>query len=468
MGHTAALRNIVTIAATAVAVRLGLILAFPIVYGGDSLLRLVNHDRILISYQLPLLQLLIWIVTRFFTSVFAVRLLMVAIGAFSAIAFYRFTLVFVTPRAAMAGALLFATNPFITAISCVPYQEILLLGCLSYALCFLFQNRDLAASVWLGLACLTRFEAWVACPIFMATAWRRGRPFWQSALLFAWAPLLWLAFRKGLSEPGTFVLDRSFSLDRFYRIPFLAGHTFVNATIATIVLAAFGLYATFRQGRYRDPRLRALAALLGLFALAILFSAHGEPPDVNRYVTTREIHIPLMLVILLAAMGCAAYPRLAVPLTAAGIALGILGAYRFIARETSRPEIRLGYELARYLDTRVQPGENIAILSPPIDYWLYFRRLRETGGEVALQSAQKVLSEIDTSPLDLQRTRIHSRLPASRFQPAPVSNAQWVAVWSTYVPADDSGAQLTKEVRAHPDWVLTVSDISVYIRRFTD
>src|SRR5215475_7249843 len=331
------MRNILIVAAVAFLTRLWLILTFPIVYGGDSLLRLVNRDRILISYQLPLLQSLIWVLTRCFSSVLSVRLLMAGLGAFAAVAFYRFALDFAGERAALAGALLFATNPFITPVSSVPYQEILLLGCLLFALRSLFRRHDLAASLWLGLACLTRFEAWVACPIFAIVTWRRGRPMWQSFLLFSWAPLLWLAFRRGLSEPGTYVLERNFSFDRLYRIPFLAGHTVANATAATVVLAALGAYVIVRERRYRDPRLRTLAALLGVFTLAILFSAHGEPPDVNRYVTTREIHIPLILVTLAAAIGCAAFPRIAVPLTAIGMVLGAAGAYRFIAHETARP-----------------------------------------------------------------------------------------------------------------------------------
>jgi hypothetical protein len=462
------MRNALTVAAVALLLRLSLIVAFPMVFGGDSLLRLVNHDRILISYQLPLLQSLIWLVTRFSTNVLAVRLMMAGLGAFAAVAFYRFALDFVGERAALAGALLFATNPFITPISTVPYQEILLLGCLLMALHSLFQGRDRSASVWLALACLTRFEAWVACPIFMVMAWRRGRPLWQSILLFGWAPLLWLGFRRGISEPGTFVLDRALSFERLYRIPFLTGHTAANATIATLVLAALGAYAIVHEGRDRDPRLRALAALLGLFAIAILFSAHGEPPNLNRQVTTREIHIPLTLVTLLAVIGCSAFPRLAIPLVAIGVASGAVGSWRVLAHETSRPEIRLGYDLARYLDTHVQPGESIAILAPPIETDLYFRRAFETGGETGLQAAHQVLTEVDTSPLDVQRTRIHSRLPASQFMIRRGDRPHWIVAWSTYVPPDDSCARLAEQARAQPDRVLRVADTSVYVRRLSE
>jgi hypothetical protein len=459
------MRNALIVAAAALAVRLWLILEFPIVYGGDSLLRLVNRDRILISYQLPLLQALIWAVTRISTGVLCVRLLMAALGAFAAVAFYRFAADFAGERAALAGALLFATDPFLTPVSSVPYQEILLLGCLLAALRPLFRGRDFPAALWLGLACLTRFEAWAACPVFAFVAWRRGRPLWQCVLLFAWAPLLWLAFRGGLSEPGTFVLDRALSFGRLYRILFLAFQTAANTTAATLALAALGAYAIFRERRYHDPRLRALAALLAVFAAAILFSAHGVPPDLNRYVTTREIHIPLALLTLAAAIGCAAFPRLALPLAVAGVATGAAGAWRFVAYETARPEIRLGYELARYLDSHVLPGESIAILSPPIDTGLYLRRAFETGGAAGIEAAHKVLAEVDTSPLDVQRTRIHSHLPASQFATRAGDQPRWIAVWSTYVPQDDSGTRLSEQARSHPDRVLTVGEVSVCVRR---
>jgi hypothetical protein len=160
---------------------------------------------------------------------------------------------------------------------------------------------------------------------------------WQSIRLFSWAPLLWLGLRRGLSEPGAWVLDRALSFKRLYRIPFLAVHTAANATVAALALSAIGVHAIFRERRYRDPRLHALAAILVLFGVAIVFSAHGEPPDLNRHVTTREIHIPLTLVLLLAAIGSAAFPRAAILLVAVGTAAGVAGSRRFLARETARP-----------------------------------------------------------------------------------------------------------------------------------
>src|SRR4051812_20711555 len=91
-------------AAVAFAIRLWLILQYPIVFGGDSMLRLVNHDRVLISYQLPLLQSLIWAVSRVSPALLPARLLMAAIGALAAVAFYRLATNFVPERAALAAA----------------------------------------------------------------------------------------------------------------------------------------------------------------------------------------------------------------------------------------------------------------------------------------------------------------------------------------------------------------------------
>jgi len=84
-----------------------------------------------------------------------------------------------------------------------------------------------------------------------------------------------------------------------------------------------------------------------------------------------------------------------------------------------------------------------------------------------VEAAQQVLSEIDTSPLDVQRTRVHSRFPRSQFVPYPAGQADWVAVWSNYVPQDETSARLTEQARAHPDEVLTVGGTSVHIKRIT-
>src|SRR5262245_22158386 len=135
------MRKAVAAAVLALAVRFWLIARYPVIFGGDSMLRLLHRDRILVSHQLPLLQLLIWAVSRFTAGNVPVRLMMAAIGALAAVSFYYLAADFAGPRAAFLGALLFATNPFITPISTVPYQEILLTATLLAAFHFCFNRR---------------------------------------------------------------------------------------------------------------------------------------------------------------------------------------------------------------------------------------------------------------------------------------------------------------------------------------
>src|SRR5215831_16114131 len=185
------------------------------------MLRLIHRDEVLLSYQLPLLQCFIWLLSRFTSGALPVRLMMAVIGALGAVAFYYLAADLAGPRAAFLGALLFATNPYITPVSTVPYQEILLLGTLFAAFHFFFRRRRFLSAVFLAMACLTRFEAWVACPV-LAAAWfldgpRTIRRAAAAAGLFGVVPVLWILARQGLSPQGSFVLDRSITLARFGR-----------------------------------------------------------------------------------------------------------------------------------------------------------------------------------------------------------------------------------------------------------
>ena len=109
-------------------VRLWLIHAYPVVFGGDSIMRLANHDRILLAYQLPLLQLGVHYISLISENPLWIRYLMVLIGASAGLGFYLMTKELLGPNAAFYTALIFVTNPFVLAYSIVPYQEILMLG----------------------------------------------------------------------------------------------------------------------------------------------------------------------------------------------------------------------------------------------------------------------------------------------------------------------------------------------------
>ncbi len=460
--------------AASLAIHVWLILAFPIIFGGDSMARLMNRDRVLLSHQLPMLQLGLYWLSRISPEVIWVRLFMSGISALAVVGFYRLATNFASPVAAFWAALLFATNPFITPVSTVPYQEILMLAGLLFAFDFFCREQWLAAGMCLGLACLSRFEAWVACPV-MAFGYLQQRGFkasrfLQAGLLFGWAPLGWLAFQRGLAPSGSYVIDRSISLLRLQRVVYIAEMTAKDTPIPVLLLACLGAIWMVQRRSWRERHVQLAAAFFLLFLVALLFSAHGDPPDPNRYITSREAHIPITLVTLLSALALMNLTRLRLALCGLGVLLGVYGSYAYVRHETSRPEIRLGYELARYLDQNAEASDRVLILAKPIDpaaIQMYLDKVRETGGEAAVADARKILANAETSPLDFQRTFIHSRLGRNRLKPYPEvpAQAEWIAVWSDFEPTDARAADLVRLAASHPTAILRWGDRSVTICR---
>jgi Gpi18-like mannosyltransferase len=154
-------------------IRVMFIQFYPQVFGGDSVLRIMNRDHVLLSYQLPLLQSIVYAVSKGGGNLTAIRYAMALIGAFAGVSFFLLMRHFVDERKALWAALLFATNPFLMQLSIVPYQEVLMLGLVLLAFHFYCARNSAGASISLGLACLTRYEAWAACPVLAIVQMRR-------------------------------------------------------------------------------------------------------------------------------------------------------------------------------------------------------------------------------------------------------------------------------------------------------
>src|SRR5262249_51644874 len=87
---------------------------YPIIYGGDTIIRLVNFRNIRVGYQLPFFQLLIHYTLTTFYHPLAVWLLMALLSALGALGLYALTLQLSgRRRAAWLAAALYATHPFI-------------------------------------------------------------------------------------------------------------------------------------------------------------------------------------------------------------------------------------------------------------------------------------------------------------------------------------------------------------------
>lgn len=457
-GSNRYLRRVTRIALVVLAgltVRLWLIAVFPMIFGNDTMVRLVNADKVLMSYQLPLLQLCIHLLSLISTDPLLIRVFMAAMGALAGAGFYLLVEHLVGEHAALWAALLFTGNPFIAGLSTVPYQEIVMMAGLLFAFHYFFGERWGMASLCLGLACLTRFEAWIACPV-LAVAYfaARRKEGWlrmvKAVALFGWAPLVWIVFRHGLSPAGSFVIDRSVSIWRLQRIVYIGWIAFSNTPMPILLLACVGFAVIIRRAGWRDRRLQVLAAFLLLFLIAVIFSAHGEPPDPERHVTMREAHIPIAGLTLLAAFAFVTQSRAGTALGVVAVGWCIVGCYGFVRTQTSRADIQLAYQAGRFLDEHTRADEQVLVLAAPIsdsDLRLFLDKVQQTSGEAGLAKARLLLAEVDTSPLDYQRILIHSRLGRARLRPYEHTRqgAQWLVAWSNFKPDGDTAAWLLSQ-----------------------
>ena len=431
-----------------------LIFEWPIIFGGDTILRMANRDHILLSYQLPGLQAGLHYLAAISNSAVLARCLMGAIGTVAGLGFYFLATCFLDTRRAFVTALLFVSNPYVLALSTVPYQEILMLAGVLFAFYFFLSGRPAAASLSLAVACLTRYEAWAACPVLVLAVaverkWR-PREVVKAGLLYGWAPLAWLIYRGGIAPGGTYVLDGSISLARLMRYVYLGWITAKNTPIPVWALALAGFVAVTRGRKWRQPGLLILLCFLGVFLVSILFSAHGVAPDPERFVTAREAHLLIMAVVLLAGFGLGEPTRITLALATLGAGLGIYGSARIVIRETSAPDVQLSYDLARYLDSTLGDNERAIILVKPFPHELlqsYLDKVYRDGGAAALADARRVMRNMNTSPPDYQRTLVHSRLGTRLLNFGGVEGeeskdsedlppAEWVAVWSNFTPGN--------------------------------
>ena len=125
----------------------------PIIFGGDTIMRLLHRDDLMMGHQLPMLQILISGVSKISSDPLLVRYLIALIGAAASLGFYWMIRDLFGDQWAVAGAVFFMTNPFLLALSTVPYQEILMLGGLVFAFHFFYTENWIAASLCLAIAC---------------------------------------------------------------------------------------------------------------------------------------------------------------------------------------------------------------------------------------------------------------------------------------------------------------------------
>ena len=429
--------------------RLWLIWLSPAIYGGDTILRLVYHDRILLAYQLPLFQAFIFAVAWISPDPLWVRVMVSAMGALAGVFFYLLSRELMRPPAATAATVLFVCNPYLLHFSIVPYQEIAMLLFLLAGVYFYWRGKLLPASVLLALACFTRYEAWIVAVVCAADFMlkplsdksvggnepnRAARPLsndqktiavlwraFQGALLFLWAPLVWISYWNGLSPSGTFVLAGGWSWARLYRL--IAVSRAVASGLGWLLIPFFvlGLAISFRSesGRWtvvnahrRRPAVFLLLLAL-LFCAGILFSAHGVDPDPERWVTFREGHLPLVVALMFAGAGVEriiswsrVHYRVASSLVLLLGLYSLVRAQQWVQKSAKQPELELDLQAARFIEPFLRRGDVAAVLARPIpeaEIEKYLTQAKKTGGEAGLKRAHEILNSLNAGPEDYQR-----------------------------------------------------------------
>lgn len=489
--NTAA-RDVALVFAAGLAVRLYLIHRYPIVFGSDPIVRLAKGDHIVLAHQLPLLQMLLHYLRAWSTRLLPVQCLMAVVGAVAGVGFYLLMTNLVPTNVACDAALLFTTVPRILADSIVPNQEILMLAGMLFAFHYAFRERWGLASVSLGAACLTRYEAWLACPIIAAAYIRQAglepQTLTTAAALFGWAPLGWIAYNRGVTPRGSYAVEWTTNPERLLRWVHLGAVTVRGAGLPALFLAALGIVEFLRARLFTAQPYQMLLAMLPLLLIALLFSAHGMGEHPDRYVTEREAQIPLGAVAVLAGLGLGTLSHFQNETAVGSAILGLWMADRYVRRATADPHFALSYRVARYLTQHVAPGEVVAVLARMVEVEPYLARLERQRGLGPVRDVLRIVRSIGTTPPDYDRILVHSGLEKDRLlsygslslgrfagvgapyfssEPVqPVRRPQWVVVWSDFTPTNALEAELAGEVAARAPHEVFQQD-GVWVRLYS-
>ncbi len=399
-----------------VALRLGLLLLFPVPYGDDSFGRLFFRDSIFLSHWLPLTQAVVFAVSGLGGGIFAVRFCFALIGGLAPAGFYLFLRRLFGRRVALAGGVLFSVNGLYVVLSLMPYQGPLFLGLFYASLALLLERPRLASpagSLLFGLSALTRYEAWFTAPLLAAwKAWSDRRRAGgaaaaavRSLLWFGWAPLLWLAAsRLHFGQFGGFLFQGPggsfYGWHPHFDLAWAAGYAgrmlwwAIGFGSPLVLLAPWGVWRLSRRPGGVPGAVRLLLGA-GLLVLLFFFFVIGRQQE----TVFRFVLFPLSILLVAAAAGLEGiWERLArwrpaalrLLLTGSILLLAAGAAYR-VRQLDAASEYRTPYRLARYLEAVLPPGETVLVV------------------------AQRSARLEDAAPMGYQRLVVASRLDRSRW-----------------------------------------------------
>lgn len=390
----------------AATVRMALAVVFPIVHGGDASARLAHADTLVLGYQLPLPQLFVALGKTVSDDPVVVRLIFSLWGAALAAGMTALLALFVSSRAALFAALLFALDPLLVHYSIVPYQEPVAYALVAWAFWFTATGRGPIGAVAMAAACLCRYEAWLFLPAFV---WISGSP--RVAALAGLPVLGWIAWWRGLAPDGLYVLDIDLQANRLSRIAFLTGKFIEYETPLVLVLAAAALVLAAKN---RDRAVGRFALLLAVVIGIVVGFGHEYPPG-SGLMSERLIHLPVIGCLCLAALtldrlAARSRPAYALCLAACLVFAGRnarfeVGLLRAAARD---PDLALARRVADVLDANRAPSECVSVAAPPVDpaaLQAYVSKVGASFGDV--ERARARAAELAESSPDRDRIAAH-------------------------------------------------------------
>ena len=378
-----------------------LLALFPMVYGGDTVGRILHKDQIHFSVWLPGLQTLIYLATRISDSLFFLRSIMALVSTLAAAALYEFSKKVYDRSTALWSLFFFLFSPIALYLSLVPYQEMLFLLFALLALVLYGQEtslrRMLLSSLMLGLACLTRYEGWVLA-VILSFAYLKDRfvskTSWEGSLgrrvlhwsfgatlgllLFGWAPILvLLSGWYSAPEQNPHLLTAS----AFETAPQFAAFYIAKMAVWSNPLLLLIIGATVLVGHGQQlvpPTLsgkNSLTIYLS-FAFVIAFTVFLFVSDDSRY-NSRFVFLPSIIVSLfIGRVASLISPRVhsqnEVPFGFSAVVNRVfvrafllatigIGIYP-IPVISGKPEIRTPYEVASFLNGRLTESDRALVL----------------------------------------------------------------------------------------------------------
>lgn len=428
----------------AAAVRLALLVLHPGIHGGDSVARLAHADRLVLAYQLPLPQAVVVAARWLWPDPRLVQVLFILIGAAVATGLAAVVSRIESPLAGRAAGLLAGLHPLFIYYSLVPYQEGPMLALLAGGAAALLAGKERTAALLIGLACLCRYEAWPAAALaFAGRCAARRRISVREVVLWGWAPLLWMAWSRGLSPGGTYVLDLDASAGRIRRLPVLLGKVREYSGDVLLALALAGaVVLLWRRG---DRRWWWGTAWIGLLLALVAAAGHETPPG-SGLVSERIAHAPALALCALAGAALGRLSRGTVRSALAAVLIAGLG-LSWVRRTDAHlrvshadPSLRLAMEVAAAAHARLPPEGRLLVIAPPVSPEAlddYIGKVARAGGDRA--KAETVARDLARWSPDADRVAAHLPRRVGTVVSPPAEGADLVAVFddaSEGIPGD--------------------------------